>query len=355
MKVLFLGAGASLGARFDHSVGPPLGAKLCEWLRINCNLWKINPSLIEYHGIISRVLTILEKHAAIDNFEVLLEKVSDDERLDLQSVIVFSFIDLRYLDATLDFGFKTQYDHYDSLISKLELGKSFKDWIVVSLNYDVLFEQALERAGIPFQFFNFKTNLEYKSSLNIFKPHGSINFAVKPDVRMSYGEKTQDETPLEPTTHTEGKNGRIFAQFPHKKAVKVESQSIHNIVRPIATWYPMMANYIEGKEPEFNITDLECIRESIIAQLAQVEEIYVVGVKPVPRRDDAIVDEILNAGYEKFTYIGKDSEDIKQIQRLQPKAIVYRNGLYSFLKPSFVERADIFIQHVLTFRISSFF
>lgn len=84
-NILFIGAGASYGARIDQINQPPLGKDLLAFLRVqtreigelktgrNAEVLQSQPTLIES-------LHILEAHPSETNFEKLLPKLSRDER-----------------------------------------------------------------------------------------------------------------------------------------------------------------------------------------------------------------------------------------------------------------------------------
>ena len=54
--------------------------------------------------------------------------------------------------------------------------KTNKKPMVISLNYDMIFENHIKQKGIRYRYFGFPYILTEKTSINIFKPHGSINF-----------------------------------------------------------------------------------------------------------------------------------------------------------------------------------
>jgi len=161
-KILFIGAGASYGARDAMSLRPPLGPDLCDWLRLNIPKLRAETALVDLWGTIEEAETILKNHSAVSNFEDLLSKLNASERHSLHRLLQIAFSDLteRHGRCDLDIGFRNTNDGYDELIKKLKIEAGL--WAIVSLNYDLLIEEALNSITRDFPMRLVMTKVEKK-------------------------------------------------------------------------------------------------------------------------------------------------------------------------------------------------
>lgn len=334
-RILFIGAGASLGARTGHSRQPPLGQQLCDWLREQIPILQKEICLLDIHQKISRGSEILEKYSVTKNFEYLVSLLEPDDRIALQRLLQICFSDLTKKRRTgIDLGFRSAPDKYDDLIGKLDFRSC--DWIVISLNYDLLFEEALKRKNITFKYSQFPFILGQDQSKEpdvwIYKPHGSINFFARSDHRIFYHEPTTEDDRGQSTEYDfdeDGNTNRVypifFAEMPGLENTSTRTDS-SNII------FPVMANYTSGKKSDVNLRTLELVRQSALAISKKSGEIIVIGVKPIAEpADDNFVHKLLSMPVTKYTYITKDESDAEAIRSTHNNALIYPEGLDEFL------------------------
>jgi len=92
-KVLFIGAGASCGARETAGNRPPLGLCLVEWLKEKCPLLLNEPALNDLFSTLNGAMKILDAHPQIDNFEKLLSVLDRRDREVLHRTLQITFSD----------------------------------------------------------------------------------------------------------------------------------------------------------------------------------------------------------------------------------------------------------------------
>lgn len=333
-KILFIGAGASFGAREKMENHPPLGAKLCEWLAFNCSNLLTQTSCINLRSTIRDGLEILNKHQSYTNYEQLISKLGREERLNLQRLLMITFTDLteKHIKNQIDIGFKNHSDGYDKLIQKLAFDNT---WSVISLNYDILFEEALRRNYIEFYypFFPFKFGDDQSKSkgIRIFKPHGSINFFAHSNPTFSYGNSIPESKP-DQIDFTFDELGNCtpnysIAMSGLPKAENVLQNAISNIS------YPVQANYGRGKSIDVNDKTLNSVRTLAIDTCKESDEILTIGVRPIlDHDDDHFVSTILKTPVSRYTYVSPDKNECNLIKKLHSHAIAECKTLLSFLE-----------------------
>ncbi|MDB5037776.1 MAG: hypothetical protein JWQ35_1304 [Bacteriovoracaceae bacterium] len=334
-RILFIGAGASLGARSTHSKRPPLGLQLCDWLREQIPLLQKEAYLVELHQIIYEGGKVLEKHSNENRFETLVSMLDRDDRVSLQRLLQICFSDLSEKRNTeIDLGCRSIPDGYDDLLDKLNIGSG--DWTVISLNYDLLFEEAFRRKDIALQYQHFPFSLGQDQSkepgVRIYKPHGSINFFAKPDHRIFHHEPAPEDDRGQPTHYDFDEEGNpnpvypiVFAGLPGAANVLTKVDSSHVV-------FPVMANYTRGKKSDANLRTLELVRQDALTIAKNAEEIIVIGVKPIGEpADDNFAHELLSLPIPKYTYVTKDEADASVIRLIHRNVRICQNGLNEFL------------------------
>ncbi|MEO8798296.1 MAG: hypothetical protein ABI551_10455 [Polyangiaceae bacterium] len=185
--ILVLGAGASFGARCELlEPTPPLGDRLAsyllKWLDANDpgrlsplermiaedsldasypdpDIWRL--------GHLEEVNQLLAKIKREGGFEATLNELLEQPGswgtlTDLNRIISVAFL------GGEGCAFEPNADRYDELLK--EIGSQL--CAVITPNYDLLFEEALERAGTVF----FLAGVEAEVGLPLFKIHGSVDW-----------------------------------------------------------------------------------------------------------------------------------------------------------------------------------
>lgn len=335
-KILFIGAGATLGARAHLSTRPPLGLELLGWLRTHSVVLQKTIQLIDVHGIITEASKILAQHSKVSSFEEFLPLLEGHkERESIHRLLQIAFSDLtdrRFKGCTLDLGFKNQNDNYDDLIKKLEINDT--DWSVVSLNYDYLFEESLRRVSkeffypkVPFQYTDDQTNAK---GVAVFKPHGSINFFAQPHHVFSHGGQLSNHEHAMPTKFN-FINDQAIPNYPIVYAALPGADNVISRAGDAIT-KPIIANYTLGKAADINDSTLGGIRELVAKACLNAKEIVIIGVKPITdSNDDHVVSNILETKFSKVTYVTRGDIDAQEVLKVYPHAEVFTDGLGQFL------------------------
>lgn len=327
-NVLFIGAGASFGARQSptHKIAPPLGLELLRFLRANIDDLR-NEIWASRHvgavGILEKADGILRRQRCCESFEEYLARLDDaDDRELVHRTLQIAFSDLT--EIGLDIGFRSTTDSYDFLASVLQINP--QDWIVISLNYDLLFEEALARNDISYDYpyFSFASGKEErKAHIRVFKPHGSINFLAHSDHNFSFGEQSADYG--KPIRYYDDRHGNLRPRYPTCFAVQ-PGDVIHYAYQPDI--HPVIANYTAGKDSDVNQPDLLDVRKKAIQVAQRAEHLLMIGVKPIlDQIDDPFCAELLGLNFSRVTYVGRDAGDGDQIRRRFAHAELHLNGL----------------------------
>jgi hypothetical protein len=335
-KILFIGAGASRGARVDHSVQPPLGKELLQFLAKTIPNLKGKAGAARLSSELAEAERIISESSQYSDFELLIASLPRDRRESLHRVIQICFSDLYDAPESIeaDYGFRSQPDGYDTLIERLKIGVD--PWKIISLNYDVLFEEALSRAKINFQYVNVPVNwrgAHIPGYLEIYKPHGSINFIAHSHQNIGHGRLAEVST----LTTSFGRNSKgevtleepiVFAGQPGAKNVIYEA--VNSLKRPI------MANFTNLKETDVNESVLRVVRSQAIEAAAKAESVLIVGVAPiVDEVHDPFCASFFKCRFQEVTYVtlasGEGASDVQTIRRLYPSASVFMKGLGDYL------------------------
>lgn len=336
-KILFIGAGASRGAREDCVQRPPLGDDLLSWLRTQVSVLLSEIFLNDLHSTLREGADVLKKHLDQDNYEILVSTLDRNDRIALQRLLQVCFSDLADKKKTdTDLGFRSMADGYDALIYELDIGSG--NWVIFSLNYDLLFEEALWRKNIAFQYQHFPFAVGQDQSrepgVRIYKPHGSINFFAQPDdIHVSYGEEIPESDWRQPLEFSFDENGNPTPEYP---TVFAGMKGTANVLTRANSWSlekPVMANYMKGKRPDANLRTLELVRKDALAIAYEADEIVVIGVKPVVSfEEDHFTYDLLQLNIPNLIYVTKDAADGQAVKTIHPHAEIHWNGLSKFLE-----------------------
>jgi hypothetical protein len=306
-NLLIIGAGASRGAR---EPSPPDGNQLLSVLAGTVDrLRKAEPrSALNYdevfasrgwsciyfsEGEIELVGQFLSKAMATQKgYEAAIAEVlaNDAEAgkgllLLLNRLIAFTFCFNERGMGPLVEGFRPGADRYDQLVDHLDLDAS---WMVISLNYDLLFEQALRRKAVPYYYSELKIDAEAnRSGVPIFKIHGSVNWFPCPTHTISGHNPTPDQVRRATTRMTwDEANRRYSIDFPDvfSSAYRLIYQELVREEELLRS--PIMAHYGPRKPVDVNFPFIDGVRKSCLKHLSMVDRAVIVGVRPVTGEDD---------------------------------------------------------------------
>jgi SIR2-like domain len=342
-RILFIGAGASYGARLEQQRQPPLGPDLCRWLREVAPAFGQDLSLIQYHSEIEAAANILSNYSGEQNYESLVSRLNREGRARLSRLLLITFTDICQKrqhppDASrFDFGFRNQADGYDLLLSKLKIGDG--SWSIVSLNYDLLIEEALRRAGISFLYphfpLNFGENQEKLKGVRLYKPHGSINFYAHGDHKIYHREPLPGDDRGLPTEYYKDGNGNFTPTYPIVVAAPPGVENVLHIADSASICEPVMANYTKGKASDTNQETLERVRQEAISAIGEAGEVVVVGVRPIQDAgDDAFVSRAFSVLPRATTYISGSGAECEIVKKLCPTVRAVSGGLREYLLAS---------------------
>lgn len=284
--VVILGAGASHGARFPS---PPLGKDLLDYLDRYLQLTEKHASS-NPHGLPFRKNRQLERLRLLVNrakehrwtYEQLVDhEVAKHDPYNeylglLNRLLVVAFI----LPATpwnppiprVDEAFDKGPDTYDGLLYSLsQRGYHPSNLIFVTLNYDLLLEQAIERTGEMYDYLlpGYTRNGGY----HLLKIHGSTNW---------WG----DLGPLGPLKEKEPIPSPVMltSRGPTYKSIRVE-QDPYEACLYDGAGDPILAHYCIGKPIFINDVTVAEIRSSAIAECRAATQALIIGVHS-PRSAD---------------------------------------------------------------------
>jgi hypothetical protein len=207
--------------------------------------------------------------------------------------------------------FQKKIDLYGKLIETLKIESIFN---VISLNYDILFEEAIGTSRFQYaEVDSEKIDNKDEQFINIFKPHGSINFHTDP---ISYGGVSQNITASEKQKLNSPKVHDYIISLPFRSYK--DRGDLEKHILSAQNTYPVMAHYTKGKKPSWSLNKLQKIREESLNLLSKknaFNEIIIIGVKPIfDSKDDPFVASFMNQ-LEKMelpdgsiTYVGFDKE-----------------------------------------------
>jgi hypothetical protein len=342
-KLLCIGAGASFGARINFKNRPPVGDGLLSYLSNQLSKVITNPDLAlhQYQSIFddSELKTVdrFFKSALARNLtyeEAVTALLQEEDSLNtlvaINRFLAFAFNSDNHQANFRPEEFSFGQDLYSDLVAKLDLDPS---WIVMSLNYETLFEQALVRANRPFHYSRMALGAYRKDpaipSVEIFKIHGSITW---------FG--TQDHSvPREEDIHKKKwsvldwnkKHNR-----PVHKSVDYYStffdQVLYELV--LGNRVPIMAHFASGKYTFGDLDKLEQVRENCIQKLKAVRQAYIVGIRAPKEGDDPTLEELLTRLNERVistNYINPSIDDCAEVRRRFPNFRILRMGLSEWL------------------------
>lgn len=319
--VLLLGAGATLGARCEQAYAPPLGNRLATFLRD----WLDASDRRE-------ALAFVREYRRFPEARQRIEAAAREEMLDTTStssppfermVAALSGSDsfvARTVHRILAYAFLFPesrtflegHDGYDDLIKHLRLTE--RETIIITLNYDVLLEEALDRCGVQVSYPKLK---DTQGNVKLFKPHGSVNWTtMKPLGIASSYEAAVAQTPaltfVDAGSYVGVQSGdtRVFRR-----------SAAFSILRDRIDLAPVIAMYTPGKFALDNSHHLDAHRRSCMRCLEGLvaADVVAIGVRRATLADDEILHNILGrlsaVGGSK-TYVSPSDSDCRQFEEL---------------------------------------
>lgn len=241
MISIIFGAGASYGSGGCSPQNPPLG----------------NDLFSELEGLSGVFNSLSEKSKGVfkkDGFEAGMATIADDSRIinPLQKELACH---LSGLSVKADNAYVRLFNKLQSCIDKVN---------IITLNYDLLIEQALQRYSlIP----DYNAN---KNGVSLLKPHGSCNFLPQ----LPEGMTLSGNTMLGCGTFIEG----LATQA---ATTKDEITTWCNDPRN-SDLSPVLAMYAEGKRVVINRNLISNTQQKFSDAIASSKLVVLVGIKYIP-------------------------------------------------------------------------
>lgn len=329
--VVIVGAGASHGAR--ERPAPPLGNDLLDYLERYLHFIEEetvrNDSGLPFRegGELGELRSLLDKangqgwtyERLVDN--EIARNDPYNEKLSLLNrllVAAFSPPSASYNIRWPGQAFSRGQDLYDGFLSHLKAkGFSSEGLTFISLNYDILLEQAIERTGGSCDYF--LPGKLPKCGHVFLKIHGSINWwgrfgPVRP---LRQGEPI----PFDLTFTTRG---------PVYKEIRIEEHP-YECCTAVDAGDPIIAHYAQGKPAYVNAETLAEIRNKAVAECAAATEALIIGVHPpTSSREDETLWEMftcLKARQVPTRYVGPspDTDTVWKMWQFQPVRRTFRD------------------------------
>ena len=325
--VIIFGAGASHGARVAPS--PPLGkdlvAYLDRYLQVIQKHMPLNPSglpfrenqqLYQLRGLIENAKKRRWTYEQLIEHEVTERSPYNENLALLNRLVVAAFIPPRTHwnppIPRLDEALSERADIYDDFLSKLkDKGCAPSNVTFVTLNYDLLLEQAIHRLGGTYDYM--LPGHERNQGFCLLKIHGSINWwgDMGPFGRLEEGK------PI-PAPLTLTSRGPIY------KNIRIEEDPYEACLSDGAG-DPILAHYGPGKPIFVNFPTLAEIRSKAIAECMAATRALIIGVHPpASRQEDETLWELFFALKSKAVltqYLGLSPDTEIVTDRFQFQAI----------------------------------
>jgi len=321
--VIIFGAGASHGARVPPS--PPLGKDLLvyldrylqvieEHMPINASglPFRENQQLYQLRGLVENAKKRRWTYEQLIEHEVTERSPYNENLALLNRLVVAAFIPPRTHwnppIPRLDEALSERADIYDDFLSKLkDKGCAPSNVIFVTLNYDLLLEQAIKRLGETYDYF--LPGHERNQGYGLLKIHGSINW---------WGElgpfgPLEEDKPV-PSFVT------LTSRGPSYKTIRVEKDPYEACIAAGAG-DPILAHYGPGKPIFVNSPTLGEIRSRAIAECKGAIQALIIGVHPPssPQEDETLWEMFiaLKLGRVLTRYVGLSPDTDIAVERFQ--------------------------------------
>ena len=296
--IVILGAGASHGAREGQA--PPLGKDLLDYLDRYLHL-------VEHE---------LRKHDPYNESLSLLNRLL---------IAAISPPPLSYNPPVprLDQAFAERSDLYDDFLYRLKLrGLDSRNLTFITLNYDLLLEQAMRRAGELYEYF--PGGQTHEQGYTLLKIHGSINWWGEAGPFGPLEEGQPIPTPLTLTSA-----GLVY------KDIRVE-QDPYEASISFGSGDPILAHYGPGKPVYVNRPTISQVRSRVIIECEGAESALVIGVHPPVHTEE---DETLWKMFAslrtrkvptKYVSLPPDTETVEKVFQFQPIARTFREFVHAW-------------------------
>lgn len=290
--IIILGAGASHGARIPPA--PPLGKDLLNYLDRYRQLVEEHTPL-NPHGLpfredqqLNQLRVLIENskkrrwtYEQLVGHEVAKMNPYNENLALLNRLVVTAFIPpATHWDPPiprLDQAFEERPDTYDDFLRKLD-DKAYgpSNTILVTLNYDLLLEQAIQRVGGTYDYF--LPGHERNQGYCLLKIHGSINWWGE---LGPFGPLEAHKPIPSPVTLT--------TRGPVHKNIRTERDPYEACIAAGAS-EPILAHYGPGKPAFVNYPTLGEIRSMAIAECKGATHALIIGVHPPssPQEDETL-------------------------------------------------------------------
>ena len=329
--IVILGAGASHGAR--DAPAPPLGKDLLDYLDRYLHFVEretaVNPSGLPFREDkeLSRLRCLLnmakEHHWTYEQLidhEVRTSNPQNENLslLNLLLVAALSPASASYNLQWLDQAFSAGQDLYDGFLSQLKAnGFSSKGLTFITLNYDILLEQAIRRTSGAFDYL--LPGMPRKRGHLLLKIHGSINWWGTFDLSRRWLDGR--DVPLDIAFEGQGrryKNVQVKVD-PYEACISADAGE------------PIVAHYVRRKPAYVNAGMLAGIRKKAIAECTAAREALIIGVHPpVPPQEDETLwqmFECLSARQVPTRYVGlpPDTDTVAEMWQFQSLPGTFRD------------------------------
>ncbi|MBS1984823.1 MAG: hypothetical protein JST16_11695 [Bdellovibrionales bacterium] len=275
-----IGAGASLGARSRFAAKPPTGPDLLDKLKLYLSESIGSPPTVLDVPMSQNTLrsmcalnTALSIHelAQYRNYERLIAHLYQNNSEAGEWAEVAD--SLRILSAIYFLApntpFRKDKDLYSELAEQIHaLITGGMKVSILSLNYDILLEEALDQIGIKYGYVGLwgQSSASFGSpDVLFFKPHGSCNWRL---INPAHGSpiRLEDEETLRGTSL----EGTICSQDRTTALVSLYSGEL-----------PVMADYCDQKTGPMGQGTLKEIRRVFSKETIKFDEIFICGMNPV--------------------------------------------------------------------------
>ncbi|MDN5844682.1 MAG: hypothetical protein L0H53_00235 [Candidatus Nitrosocosmicus sp.] len=278
---MLFGAGASYGSGYIDPYPPPLGINLFTELKKNYpQTWG---KISEYEQYFT------------ENFENGMRIVYESSK----KIVNINVLICNIAEYFCNFRINDNSNLYVKLINAMG---SRTNIIYSSLNYDLLFESALEKENVNYDYFN-----ERKGAVSFLKIHGSSNF-------------------LPP-----GNNIFINCDFQVKNSISFPSievgdcTRVREFCRSTNSISPIMAIYMHDKPLLITSQNIPEIQERWRQYVSKADKILIIGVKPNP--DDKHIWDSLSNSKGRIGIVGssKHFDDWRNLHRTNDIDILLGN------------------------------
>jgi hypothetical protein len=219
--------------------------------------------------------------------------------------------------------FSQREDRYDELLA---LPAFTGKLAVITVNYDILLEEALARASRKFRYPGIRDSHQANGGLPVYKLHGSINWlqARIPAVSATY-QVAQQISAASPPVTLSGPDKGVETQLEY-----VPAGSRENLILELkhngSAGSPILAVYAPGKPVPYNYECVASVQRECLDALrsnpkagATIIGLFIPPVGDDPRIDEVVADLTKRGG--RVEYVAKGTEEKERATHLGFKAI----------------------------------